>query len=111
MLSSPLPGLSQALPLPVLHWRRGHHLAGLELSRRHLPAAVDQLEGRVLAGGEGAASELGVVLGHLEAPGPQDGVGFDFLLISVESRELPLIVRGRATPISQIGGAGAGSGP
>ena len=114
VLSSPLSRLGQTLTLPGLHWRRGHHLARLELSsRRHLPPAGDQLEGRVLAGGEGpAGAELLVdLLGDLETPGPQDGVGFDFLLISVESRELPLIVRARAAPISQIGGAGAGSCP
>ena len=70
----------------------------------------DLPEGGVLAGGEGPAAEL-VVLRHLEASGPKDRVGFVFLLISVESCELPLIVRFRAPPISQIGGAGAGSCP
>ena len=110
VLSSPLSRLGQALTLPGLHWRRGHHLARLELRRRRVPAAADQLERGVLAGGEGAAAEL-LVLRDLETSGPQHGVGFDFLLISVESRELPLIVRARAAPISQIGGAGAGSCP
>ena len=64
------------------------------------------MEGGVLAGGEGAQL---LVLRDLETSGAKHGVGFVLLLISVQSGELPLTGWFLATPISEIGGTGAGS--
>ena len=100
LLGSPLPGL--CFPPEALDWCGGKELARLELSLYWLS------ECWVLTWGEGTQHLL---RSHLEASGAKDGIGFYFLLISVQSGELPLIGVFRPPPISEIGATGAGSCP
>lgn len=91
----------------MIYWSVESHLGQVLVA-----AGRDAVEGRVLAGGEGTQL-VGLLLRYLETSGAKNRVDFCFLLISVESGELPLILMllcwARVMPVAGIAPSRAGS--
>ena len=83
----------------------------IHLGQILVAAGRDTLEGRVLAGGK-RTQLVDLLLRYLETSGAKNWVVFCFLLISVESGELPLILmlsQSLVMPVAGIAPSRAGS--